>query len=1150
MTRNWSIVAAQRLAVFITLSAALLTGISSAQNFRATVQGVITDSTRAAVPGAKVILTNNNTGIQTIKESNVNGQYLFDYVDSGVYTLVAEAAGFSRFQQQNIVVQPRGDVTVNVELKIGVVSETVTVSEAPVAVQFNTTTMEVTIDSKMVTELPLSGRNPFTLAMLDPAVVNRYTIERLPFKMWGPGRVDVGGNTDMKNDLLLDGTPLMMGGKSSYSPPMDAVQQVGVQQNSVDAEFGHSAGGILNVSMKSGTNEVHGSAYYLGVNPPLNAVSNPIARTPNRIRNHVWGVSGGYPILKGKLFGFTAWEQWRYKEPASINLTLPTGLEHTGDFSQSLNASGGLRTIYDPWSTLFDPATGRVTRTAFGGNRIPAARIDPTSLRVMQDVWAPNNPGDDVTGVNNFKRSFSFNYAFWNISHRMDWNISDKWKMFGRYSQFITDTTQERYVDSPAMAYKGGPVKALNIAADTVYTLNQSTLLNFRWGYTSFIEDYDAPSPHKTGEAGLAALWPNNPWYKPYLKELTSVFYPNIAGLGLGSFWMQRAKNYSGHARISRQQGRHYLKAGVEERSVRVRAIVTSPYPMTFPFAPALTADTFISPNTRLRGDKWATMLLGALESSSQARTAPVGLPMVDYYAAYLQDDFKLNRNVTLNLGLRYEYATAPRDSANRLSRYLDPTNPIPEMQSSPPKIPADVAALMKVPYSFSGAWVFTSASHPGVWDTAKTVFLPRAGLALRINDKTALRFGFARFLVPPELSGRTKDKNDLTSGFPLPGYTQDTFAAPVLQGVPAARLSDPFPASNPLILPAGQANGRYTNLGGDAAWDLSQFRSQVSDRINVSLQRQLPAQLYVDVTYFAGLSHDVAYNKSFNMSDPQLSYTYQAALAQTVANPFYLYLTPDKFPGQLRNQAMVTKASLLVPFPQYGALVQNTPGVLDRYHALQIKAQRAFNRGTSFLVAYNYNRQRTQAFFNSDDQYVGGFTFQPSNNPRHRMTVAGIYELPFGRGRALLPKAHPIVNAFLGGWQSSVIFSYNSGEFLRFGQMIIQGSPRISNPTRDRYFDTSMFQRPLPYTPRTNPLQYPGVTGPRFVNFDAAMSKTFPITERFKLEFRMESFNLTNSFMAGTPNTDVNSSLFGRSTTQSIYNSGRRLQYSARVTF
>ena len=280
----------------------LLGAALSAQEYRGRIQGIVTDPSNAVIAGAPVRLVNIATGVANLKLTDGRGNYLFDLVEPGRYSLTVEMQGFSRYLQENILVQNRADITINAALQVGGVAETIKVTESPVAVQFNTSSMDLTVDNTMVKNLPVVARNPFTLALLDPAVVNRYTLERTPFKMWASSQLEVGGPTSTKNDTLLDGMPVQVGPKGTYAPPMDAVTEVSVQQNSVDAEYGHSAGGILNVSMKSGTNDVHGGLYYFGRNPALNAASNSITHSPNLVRNHIWGAPSAIPLCEISCF--------------------------------------------------------------------------------------------------------------------------------------------------------------------------------------------------------------------------------------------------------------------------------------------------------------------------------------------------------------------------------------------------------------------------------------------------------------------------------------------------------------------------------------------------------------------------------------------------------------------------------------------------------------------------------------------------------------------------------------------------------------------------------------------------------------------------------------------------------------------------------
>jgi len=1036
------------------LALALLVVCASAQEYRARVQGTVSDATDAVIAGAAVRLRNVDTGVEVGRRTDSYGHYLFDLVEPGTYTLAAEMQGFSRFLQENLRVQSRGDVTVNAKLQLGAVAETIKVTETPVAVQFNTSTMELTVENQLLKSLPIVARNPFTLALLDPAVVNRYTLERTPFKMWAPAQMEVGGPTSTKNDTLLDGMPLQVGPKASYSPPMDAVTEVTVQQNSVDAEYGHSAGGVLNVSMKSGSNEVHGNAYYFGRNPALNAASNGITHAPNQVRNHIVGGTAGHPIVKNRLFHFFAFERWNQHEPRRRVMTLPTALEKQGDFSQSLNINRGARAIFDPFSTRLNTATGAVTRDRFSGNIIPRSRIDPTSAKFIGQVWAPNGAGDDVTGVNNFRADFFRENIYHNVSSRADYIISDKWKMFGRYSRFRTNLTDQDYTPAGPIIYEdlnSGLMNSLNISGDIVYTINPSTVLNIRGNYISIEDDYSG-SKQLIEPSRLSEYWTKD-WYSTYInKEFGRFFFPgvNVDGsvFGKSNWFYQHPENYYLSAKISKQLGRHYLKTGGEWRYLRVFA--ASPRFFSFSFGRALTAETFINPNTRVNGDGYATLLLGGVDDSSTAQTTPFLTPTVRYYSGFLQDDFKVSRNFTLNLGLRWEYETGLYDRGQyRLSRPFDRANPIPEMQATPPQIPQQARQLMNQPYQFSGAWSFTSPDNRGLYDPKKLNLLPRAGIAVRLNDRTAIRAGYARFLTPAHV------QTDIIGNLPYPGFSALTRVAPALEGRPQAAWSDPFPSSNPLIPVTGKALGRYTNLGGDAVTDIREFRPNVNDRFNVSVQRDLINRIVVDFTYFANLGRNLPYNKRFNLMDPQLSYTHRTLLNQRVANPFFNYLTPDKFPGQLRNLQQVTLGDLLKPFPQYGNVNQtNTPGVRERYQSLQLRVQRPFANGFNFLLSYNYNREWQQEFFNIDEEFAGGFRYEPAQRPRHRMAIAGVYDFPFGRGRRYLAHAPAVVDAIVGGWTTSAIYFYNSGELLRFGQMDVIGDPHISNhccPVRSR---------------------------------------------------------------------------------------------------
>lgn len=1141
-----------------------------AQEYRGRIQGVVADTSQAVVPGATVVLTNDATGVANTRETDSNGRYLFDLVLPSRYTLTVEIEGFNRFAQSGILVENRSDITVNVELSVGAVSETVTVTQAPVQVKFNDPSMDLTVDNQMVKDLPIVARNPFTLVLLNPAVSNRYGTTRNPFFMWAASQVDVGGPTSTKNDVLVDGMPAMLGPKGSYAPPMDATSEVTVQQNAVDAEYGHSAGGILNVSMKSGTNDLHGTLYYFGRNPVFNAVSNPTTRAPNLVRNHIGGGSVGWAPLKNRIFHFAAYEQWAQKDPRSTQRRMMTPQEQAGDFSNSLNINGGPRLIYDPWTSQLNGTTA--TRSPFPNNTIPQTRMDPTAQQLLGQMWGPNRAGSDVTGLNNFAAAFTRNINYFNLSNRGDFVISDKLTTFFRFSRFRTTLEDPNWTPNNSRIFpndNGGVMHSLNISGDLIYTINPSTVLNIRGNYTSLNDDYDAPAQQAT-LADYAELFPGHDFYSKYLDFGAPFYFPGVTiaggspggGYGKSSWWFQHPQQYFGAAKISKFAGKHYFKAGAEYRTLRTDAI--RPRTFLFTFNENETADTFINPNTRLSGDGWASFLLGAINpDNSWGATEPFKKDTVQYYAGFVQDDIKLTGNITINLGLRYELETAIYDRGgsfgdstfepNRYSRGLDVSNPIPEFQGAgAPVIPAEATALMTQPYSFNGAWTFTDADNRGMWNPQKNIFLPRVGTAIRIDSRTSLRLGWARYNTPPSLQ---RPSGDILGSTPVPGFSASTPIAPNLEGVPQQALSNPFPTDvNPVVAPVGKGDGRYTTMGGDAIWDNRSFVNQINDRINVSFQRETINRILVDVTFFSNFGKNLPYNLELNQVDPAVINAQGAALNQQVTNPFYQLLPVNQMRGQLRSQRTVALRQLLKPYPHYNTVRQvNTNGVRNRYNALQIRAQRPFANGFNFLVAYNYNRERTEEFFNKEEQFVNEFQYVNSTRPRHRMTVAGTYEFPIGKGRKYLGQANSVVDAVLGGWVTSWIYTYQAGEQLRFGMMEVVGDPKIDNPDKWGYMfnpDAFKFIQNSDFKVRTNPFTYPGVLGPGLKNLDINLAKSFQIDERFRLELKMEAYNVSNTFTGANPTTNITSGNFGRVTSQAAGQLGREFQYNIRLHF
>jgi len=550
----------------------------------------------------------------------------------------------------------------------------------------------------------------------------------------------------------------------------------------------------------------------------------------------------------------------------------------------------------------------------------------------------------------------------------------------------------------------------------------------------------------------------------------------------------------------------------------------------------------------------------------------PAPDPHVKFYGMYFQDDWKVNRRITVNLGLRNEYESAVYDPEHNFSQGLDLSKPVPEMQANPPQIPSQATAIVGSNfYRFNGLWSFTSSSHPGMWDPQKFALAPRAGIAFRIDDKTSIRAGYARFLVPYELNINLAPVSGYeTVGFlepPFLGMTGYQNTAPLLQGVPQQTITNPYPANNPLLPILGKGYGTNLGRGGQALlWYPPDQKKARNDRFNFNVQRQLPNQIVVSATYFLNIGNQ-QYTKNLNNINPQYQLQYQNSLNQQVANPFYNYLTPALFPGPLRNQQQVSLGSLLVPYPQYGGLYElGVLGAGERYHSVEVKAQKAFSKGYNFLVSYVYIRERNQTnTFNDQDAYQNNLVYQDSNQPHHRFNIASTAELPFGKGHALLSTLPKAADAIVGGWKIAGLWTFTSGDYPRFGNLIVTGDPCVSNPSPQHWFNTAAFA-PVPantYVLRSNPLQYGCLVGPRFWNLDANLTKAFNITERIHAELKMAAYNATNRLNRGDPDTNVLSSTFGQALYQGSpggsfgaqgatfgNQSGRQVEIGLKITF
>lgn len=1155
-------------------------GLAFGQDYRGKVQGTVTDDGGAIIPGAKVVLHNDLTKVEVTTISNESGHFKFDFVEPGNYSLFAAKDSFKKTIQQNLIVRIQGDLTVDLKLAVGDVSASVTVEDVPASVQFSTSGTALTLDNKTLDQMPVRGRNPYNIITLDPSINGgeNNNGENRPYHHAYANEVDSGGQTFRANEVQLNGVALTSSYKVAYTPSVDAVKEVTFSRSIVDAEQGFSAGGTIALNMKSGGSQYHGAAYYYKRDPRFNAFGDPtIVRVAGANETNfrgtnlsMYGGNIGGPIIKKKLFFFSSFERWDDNRPITVKLNVPTALEKAGDFSQS-----GV-SVYNPYTST----SNTFTRTQFTGNVIPSSFWDPVGVKLLALMPLPNTPGQAL----DWQGSKNEITQYWNASTRVDWNISEKLKAFFSYGQFQASPLETNPTDAILFPRTGSNRYGLNFSSDVVYTLTSNTILNLRAAYFRLTDEAAVPDA-LLGEDGLRNLWGTNTFYSS-LYTSDQIYYPAIDVRDNGGttyrfgrtgreFW-QHPEGYNGSFRVNTALKDHSLKYGGEYRVNRGKAARFEP--LNFTLRSELTAirQSVSGTENLTTGSPWASFLIGALQNSSSARRVPIQEVVGQGYGLYFQDDWRVSRNLTLNLGLRWEFEPGPVDAQNRLSQRLDLTSPIPEVAATPPpafdsRVVAILSELGQTP-KYNGAWIFATADNRNAWRRRPTDFLPRLGFAYRLNDKSSIRAGWARYIQP---SSRIRDSlGDFVDAYT--GYsTITTTLNPTFTTTPAnnfiATLSNPFPTSgpgfNPVQLPTEQTLGRYTGLGNAVSFDEYDQRPPINDKFTAVYQREIWNKMVLSVDYFFNYGTRLPQLVDLNAVDPNYFYTHpRSAWDFSPTNPFRNYLTASVFPGALRNSSTVAASQLLRPYPMYQAINQtNTDLRKSMIQSLKIQVQQPAYKGLIFTIAYAINDERTKEALDDLALYRREFSWIPTDAARHRFTNVITLDIPIGKGRTFFSDAPKIVDYILGGWQLTDTTRYYSGRLLQFAnynpltgspstlRLTVSGNPVLANPTNDRWFDTSVFSAVNETTQRqirTFPASFPGLVGPSTFQTDATLSKSFRIREGMKIEARFEVYNVLNNINWDNPNLTFGNALFGKVTAKRGAYVGREVQYGFRFVF
>jgi hypothetical protein len=1146
-------------------------GLSLAQETRASLSGIVSDTTGSVVPGTSLKLTNVGTGVTLSTLANEAGLYRFLFLDPGKYRLVAAASGFKTWERDEIELSVNKAATLPVSLEVGAQTEKITVSAEAPLIEAEKADRGLLIDNKKVVDLPINTRNPIMLAALANGIVHTSgtTLDQKPFSNSADGSWSINGGVGSTVEFLLDGAPnnTIYNRVSTVAvvPSVDAVQEFKVMTSTYDAQYGHTGGGAINISLKSGTNSFHGSGYEYLKRAQFNAAtfSDNAHGNPSPASGlDQYGFTIGGPVHipkvyrgRDKTFFFFAWEKYHEDQeyPSEKVASVPTQAQRQGDFSATRDNAGRLITIYDPLSGRFEGT--RWVRTAFAGNRVPADRMNSVGSKIASLYPLPNTTSSGSTDWQNnfFWGSNVANFNFTNVMLRLDHNFSERQRVYARWSW--SDFVQVR--NSNAIAGLGGNHRnggklGNSGVVDSVTTLSPGTILNIRAALSYWRERIGPPD---FGWDATQWGWPASLVSQLPLRTLL----PNISisgattlGNDSSNITFEPTTVLSVQPNIALVRSKHTIKAGLDFRVTRYTQYRPNVDRVNLSFNEQFTRSDYLTQDG-VSGLGMASLLLGYANSGSAGFTANPFYQWL-YTAPWVQDDIKLTKKLAINLGLRWDITSPVTERFDRMNRdfFATEVNPI-SSQIDQTRFPG-----YKVygGIGFAGQKGLSRSAFNNDWNNIQ----PRLGAAYQLTPKTVLRGGWAVYYIAPTDTGQTSGFSQST---PLVA-TQDAGRTPF------DTISNPFPTG--LIQAPGATGGLSTFLGQGITFSNAAVRNPYVHQFSFGIQRELPGKLSVDASYVGSRTISALTSKDVN----SLSLADLALGDQTKGgDPNYLNVqVPNPFqnllPGTTINGATVTRSQLLRPFPEFQGITQtnlNTGKVW--YNALQIGVQKRYSHGLTFSANYTFSKNiESTGYLNAQDP-TPTRTLTSFDRPQ-RFSFAPSYELPFGPGRLLLNSRNGILSRLVGGWQVLVNTVFQSGAPMGIPSSVwVLGDPRLDDPTWDRLFKTGyidvtgvvrnvqpgeqpVFQVRPPNTLRTTPSRWGNLRNRWATTYDASVIKNTRIRESITTQFRFEAFNALNTpVFSSDPNTTPTSTNFGkiiRDNGQS--NAPRTIQFGFRVMF
>ena len=1147
-------------------------------SFEAQVRGAVRDSSGSLIIGARVTITDVATNISSATSTDERGYYIFNGLHPATYIIKAEAAGFRPEETKNVVLAVSQHTSVDFALQVAGVETSVTIVEAAPTLETGDATLGTAVTGEYTRDMPLFGRSYFGLVFLAAGVTESAGSGIRDNYPSGTNFVS-NGQRNSTAEVRFDGAPLSApeqgeGGNTNvyYTPSVEVIEEFKVSNNSFSAEYGNNGGTVINIMMKQGGNQLHGSGWYFGQRDAFNAndfFSNQagIAKPPLTHDQYGGMISG--PIKKNKAFFLFDYEKQRDISSSQTTATFPTDLQRSGNFSQTMtfDENGNLApvVIYNPFTIAPDG-----TRQPFPNNIIPPSMLDKVAKNLLALMPEPNVTGDAGTNYNNYRKNVLTNFSQYQLDARVDYQINDNNRVGVRYSNLHnTSPTQATFIDD-SYVYKQA---SDNAVVDYNWTINPRTLYTGRIS----VDFVNAPGitnyPNLT-TVGFPSYLINNGLARMPSIEFGNAYTNIFDQCCVDTHFTHNLITYS--SALSWVKGAHSFKFGGEQRQFFNNFWQPSNPTGLFSFDQNATNQ---QPNDGVvtEGDSFASLLLGYGSNGFLQELPPIADKSKET-GFYVQDDWKVNSKLTLNLGLRYEWSTPYSERYNR-STFSDFTD------SSGVTVPG-LGTLR-------GTTLFPTSGMRNI-RVDRNNFAPRLGVAYSWDSKTVIRAG-AGIYYGMNIATNFQYAGPAFTSSPNVYYTNDNYQTQF------ATLDNPFPLG--IQAPQGNKYGKLAMWGFDNSSDLSWETDRNAEIYQWSggIQRLLPSDFVIGVDYSANRSNHLPWggfaastrNRNYIPTSVEQNYT-SDQLATPVPNPFQaLFTGPNAIfnePVSRYNNATIPLSNLLSLYPQYDGGFDGLPllAALSRYDSMQVRFEK--RSGKYFTIQGSYTLARaTDNSSSGANSWVGwlgsggpqgadrlSHEYSVSaNNATHRLAAAFTGNIPVGRGLLVGSNMNRVVDAAIGGWSASSNLTFQSGQPVHIEMLLDRlangtqrpnvtcGSPGagISFHTAAAallngasngisVFNSSCFADPGDQQLGNAPRYFDGLNSQGIANVDLGLRKQFSIRENMKLQIRMEAFNAFNGTRFDRANFQFGAGGFGQITSLANGWHARQMQLVARFEF